>query len=246
MLQSALILIFCFSIPLSSIAQTAGEIITSAIDKTGGSKWTSLNGFRIMANLDQGGVMFPLEVVQLKDGRQYSKINFQGTEIKQGVFDGNVLWSTNFQTQKPEKADKETTTNLRLDLNDFPDDLINHRKKGYSVELVGKTTMSGKSCFKIKLDKEPITVNGRTMEDVVYYYFDAESYLPVAKEFEMKHGPIQGSIMVLQFDDFRSVNGLMFPFSMTQGVKDAPPQPITVETIELNPVVDSGEFIFPG
>lgn len=245
MLQSTLILVFCCIISLATTAQTAGEIIASAIDKTGGSKWTSLNGFRVVANLDQGGVMFPLEIVQLKDGRQYSKINFQGMEIKQGVFDGNILWSTNFQTQEPEKADKETTDNFRLDANDFPDDLINYQKKGYAVELTGKDIIRGKSCFKIKLEKEPIMVNGKSTDDVVYYYFDAESYLPVAKEFEMKHGPIQGSVMIIQFDNFQPVSGLLLPFSMTQGVKDAPPQPIKVESIKLNPVVDTGEFVFP-
>lgn len=245
MVQSPLILIFCCVMSLSTMAQTAREIIASSIEKTGGSKWTSINGFRIVANLDQGGVMFPLEIVQLKDGRQYSRINFQGMEIKQGVFDGDILWSTNFQTQKPEQADSETTDNFRLDRNDFPDDLINYPKKGYTVELVGKAVMMEKSCYKIRLEKEPITIKGKLTDDVVYYYFDADSYLPVAKEFEMKHGPIQGSIMVLQFDDFRPVKGLLFPFSMTQGVKDAPAQPIKVESITLNPVVDMSEFKFP-
>ena len=35
------------------------------------------------------------------------------------------------------------------------------------------------------------------------------------------------------------------PFSMTQGVKDQPGQPITITSIELNPTVDESEFEFP-
>ena len=70
-------------------------------------------------------------------------------------------------------------------------------------------------------------VGGKTSEDIVYYYFDANSSLPIGKEFEIKHGPIQGSTMVIRMDDFKEVNGLLFPFSMSQGVKDAPPQPLT-------------------
>jgi len=226
--------------------QTAQQIIASAIDKTGGStRWQALNGFRIMAKFDQGGVEFPLEIVQMKDGRQYTKLNFQGTEIKQGVFDGKVLWSTDFQTQDPKKADMETTQNVLLDANDFPDELIGYQKKGYQVESEGKVKIDGKEAFKIKLIKEPVTIGGKQTDDVVFYYFDTSTYLPLAREFEIKHGPIQGSIMVIQLGDFREVQGLWFPFSMSQGVKDAPPQPLAVQSIELNPSIDNSVFSYP-
>jgi hypothetical protein len=73
-----------------------------------------------------------------------------------------------------------------------------------------------------------------------------QTSLPVAKEFEMKHGPIQGSIMVITLDDYRQVNGLWFPFSMSQGVKDAPPQPLAIQSIELNPKLTPTSFSYPG
>ena len=120
-------------------AQTAEELVSNAIVKTGGAaKWGALNGFKVIAKFDQGGVEFPLEIVQMKDGRQYTLIDFQGTKIKQGVYDGNVLWSTDFQTQDPKKADQETTANLQLDTNDFPDDLFNYQKKGLPIRINGK------------------------------------------------------------------------------------------------------------
>ena len=45
--------------------------------------------------------------------------------------------------------------------------------------------------------------------------------------------------------DYDEVDGIYFPFSMTQGVKGNPGQPITITKIELNPQVDDREFIFP-
>jgi outer membrane lipoprotein-sorting protein len=45
--------------------------------------------------------------------------------------------------------------------------------------------------------------------------------------------------------DYQEVEGLYFPFSMTQGVKDQPGQPITIESIELNPSINDSEFNFP-
>jgi hypothetical protein len=44
--------------------------------------------------------------------------------------------------------------------------------------------------------------------------------------------------------DYQEVNGLFFPFSLGQGVKGMGSQPITMTKIELNPQVDSKEFVF--
>ena len=241
---SLLIAILCFT-PICK-GQSVDEIIKNAIEKTGGAaKWTNLKGFKIIAKFDQGGVEFPLEIVQLGDGRQYTKLTFQGNEIKQGVFDGMKLWSTNFQTMEPKMSDAETTQNVKLDSNDFPDGLLNYRSKGYKAELEGKTTIDGSEAFKVKLVKEPMTINGKTYDDITYYYFDVNTNLPIAREFEMKHGPIQGSTMVISLGDYQEVQGLLFPFSMSQGVKDAPPQPLKVESIEINPRIDDMEFTYP-
>ena len=122
--------------------QTVEEIIATSIEKTGGaSGWSRLQGFRIMAKFDQGGVEFPLEIAHLKDGRKYTRLNFQGTEIMQGVFDGTTLWSTDFQTQQPQKSDAETTANVALDANDFPDALFNYQQKGVPGTAHGKAKL---------------------------------------------------------------------------------------------------------
>lgn len=231
--------------PLCS-GQSVDEIINGSITKTGGaSNWTALKGIKIKAKFDQGGIEFPLEIVQLADGRQYTRLTFQNTEIKQGVFDGSTLWSTDFQTLKAKQADEETTANVGNDSNDFPDALLNYSNKGYGAELLGKELLEGIEVYKIKLEKEPITVDGVQVADISYYYFDSKTLLPVALEFEVKHGPIQGSTMVITLKDYREVQGLLFPFSLSQGVKDAPSQPLVIESIEINPTINSNEFIYP-
>jgi len=159
-------------------------------------------------------------------------------EIKQGAFDGTILWSTNFHTMEPEISDAETTANVKLDANDFPDALLNYQRKGYMAELVGKERISGIEAFKIKLTKEPITIDQQKFDDICYSYFDSNAFL--------KHGPIEGATMVIILSDYRAVQGLLFPFTMSQGVKDAPPQPLTVESIEINPRISNKEFSYPG
>tara|TARA_B110000902_G_scaffold52305_1_gene60429 strand:+ start:63 stop:242 length:180 start_codon:yes stop_codon:yes gene_type:complete len=45
--------------------------------------------------------------------------------------------------------------------------------------------------------------------------------------------------------DYDEVDGLYFPFAMTQGIKGQPGVPIAISKIELSPTVDEKEFSFP-
>lgn len=222
------------------------EIIDGYFENTGGiENWKAVKGMKMTAKLNQGGMEIPLEIVQMTDGRQYTKFSLQGNDFYQGVFDGETMWSINFQSLKAEKSDAETTANAKLDANDFPDSWLDYKDKGYQAELIGKETIDGAETFKVKLTKEPKTVEGKQVEDVYYYYFDVDSYVPLAMDSEMKSGPQAGMVGRVTFSDYQEVDGLYFPFSMTQGVKDGPSQPITMTEIILNPDVDDSVFAFP-
>ncbi len=237
---------FALCIAAIANAQTADEIIANYFENTGGEdNWKKLEGLKMSAKVNQGGMEIPIEVIQMKDGKQMTSINFQGNVIKQGVFDGETLWNTNFQTMKAEKADAETTEIQKLAMNDFPDAFLDYKEKGYTVELMGTETIEGAETFKIKLVKEPITIDGEEVEDVSYYYFDAEAFIPLVVESEIKYGPNKGVISQTKMSDYQEVDGLYFPFSIAQGVKDGPSQPLMIESIELNPEVDDATFAFP-
>jgi hypothetical protein len=234
------------ALPMFMQAQTADEILDTYFENLGGKeKFKELQGIKMVAKVNQQGMEFPLEIIQLKDGRQMTVINFQGKEIKQGVFDGETLWSHNFMTMKAEKSDAEATENFKLNLNDFPDSLLDYKEKGYTVELMGTETIDGTETFKIKLVKEPITVDGNKEEDISFYFFDTESFVPIAIQSEIKSGPAKGMTSEITMSDYQEVEGLYFPFSMTQGVKDQGSSPLTITSIELNPTVDGAAFAFP-
>ncbi len=227
-------------------AQGVDEIIDNYFENTGGMEaWKNLNGIKIYAKVNQGGIEIPLEIVQLRDGRQYTKITIQGQEIKQGVFDGTSLWNTNFQTMKAEKADEESTSNAKLDANDFPESFFDYKSKGYKAELVGKESFDGAETFKLKLTKEPRTIDGNKVEDVIYYFFEVESFVPIGQETEIKEGPAKGQISQIKMSDYKEVAGLYFPYSMVQGIKGGQSQPIIIDKIEINPAVTEADFKFP-
>lgn len=226
--------------------QTVEEILDNYFENTGGLEaWQALEGVKMSAIVNQQGMEIPIEIYQLKDGRQMTVISFQGQEMKQGVFDGEVLWGTNFQTMKAEKSDAETTANMKLNANDFPDNFVGYKEKGYTVELLGTEEFSGAEAFKVKLVKEPITVDGVEEEDVSFYFFDTENFVPLGMQAVIQTGQAKGMTSEVTFSDYQEVDGLYFAFALTQGLKDGPSNPITISSIELNPEVDDAAFTFP-
>lgn len=227
-------------------AQTVDEIISNYFENTGGKdNWSKLEGVKMYAKVNQNGMEIPIEITQLKGGKQMTVINFQGKQLKQGVFDGETLWGLNFMTQKAEKSDKEATENMKLEMNDFPDPFLNYKDNNYTVELLGKEDIDGTEAFKVKLVKEPVSVDGKMEEDVSFYFFDTENFIPLVVQSEIKSGQYKGQMSESKFSDYDEVEGLYFPFSLTQGLKGQEGQAITFDKIEINPVVEDKEFVFP-
>lgn len=235
-------------VAVGSYAQnmTVDQILDNYFENTGGrDAWNDIEAIKIEAKVNQGGMEIPLEIVQMEKGLTYTKISFQGKDIMQNVFDGDVLWSTNFQTMQAEKADDETTKNIKLEANDFPDSFLGYKDKGYTAELVGTEMVEGAETYKIKLTKEPQFLDGSLVANIVYYYFDAENFVPIMQESEIKKGPMKGQIQQITMSDYQEVDGLYFPFSMGQGVKGMGSQPLTITKITVNPDIDDEAFAFP-
>lgn len=241
-----LVIALVFGLAFNVQAQTADEVINNYFENTGGvDNWEAIEGVKFNGKVNQGGMEIPVTVYNLTDGRQAIVINFQGKEIKQEVFDGETLWSHNFQNQKAEKSDAEATANMKLNANDFPDPFLDYKDKGYTVESMGKEDFNGTEVIKIKLVQEPITVDGKEEENVSYYYFDAENMVPIALHKELKSGPAKGQMSETLFSDYQEAGNIYMPYSLTQGLKGQPGAVIKIESIEINPEVDDAIFAFP-
>ncbi len=242
-----LVAMFALAIMVPVQAQTADEIVSSYLENIGGvEKLKALEGLKITAKLNQMGMELPLEIYQMKDGRTTTIISVQGMTIKDQTFDGETYWGSNQMTMQPEKKDAETTENYKLNLNDFPDAFIDYKEKGYTVELIGTETFDGAETFKVKLTKEPHTIDGKEVQDDTFYYFDTENFVPIAMTMEVKSGPGKGMVQKITYSDYQEVDGLYFAFSWTIGAEGQPQSaPLTIESIELNPTADDSLFAFP-
>lgn len=235
-----------FAIGNTSFAQSVDEIIDGYYELIGGKEaWKKIEGIKYMAKVNQGGMEIPLEMVQTKSGQAYSKASFQGMSFMQGVFDGETLWNTNFQTMKPEKVTSEDLENHKLTLNDFPDALINYKENEYMAEYIGTETFDGTDAYKIKLVKEQVTVDGAKQDDVEFYFFEVDSGALIGQQQDITSGPMAGVTSEVKFSDYEEYEGLYFPMTMTQGVKDGQSSSIVIESVELNPEFDAAMLKFP-
>jgi len=223
-------------------AQSVDEIIDAYFENTGGKEnWNKIDAIRYSGTANAQGMEIPWVMTQTKDGKQALTIDIQGQKMTQMAFDGETMWTTNFMTMLPEKADAETSENVKKSsTKNFISPFLNYKDKGYTVELVGEETMEGTETFKLKLTEDPVMVDGVETPNVTFYYFEKENMVPIAVESEVKQGPMAGQTFKDTMSDYEEVDGLYFPFSMTQGG-----QPMNVTSIEINPEIDDAIFAFP-
>ena len=163
----------------------------------------------------------------------------------QVAFDGETAWGWNMMGQVAEKMEAENVENMKRAIKEFPDPFLNYKENGFAVEKLENDTIEGTECFKIKITKEPMLVEGEDVENITYYYFDTENYVPILQETEIKQGQAKGMTSQTFYSDYQEVNGIYFPFSFTQGVKGYPQQTINIKSIDVNPEIDKSILAFP-
>lgn len=219
-------------------AQSVNEILNTYLKKIGGvENFKKIKGIKLTSE--------GIEVYYLVDGRQMTLINLQGKKIKQYVFDGETLWSHNLTTMKPQISSKAQAENFESGTSVFPNPIVDYKKKGYSVELVGKEIINDTEAFKIKLIKKSTKANKNKEEDIVHYFFDVDNFMLISVETEIKSGDLKGSVLEIIMSNYKEVDGLNFPFSITRRLNGRQVVSYTYSKIELNPTIDDASFKFP-
>lgn len=247
MKKIATIVLLLIGTQITLKAQSAEEIVKTYIENIGGEEaLRKIKTLKMTAKVNAQGMELPITMINTAEGKMLMKFELQGKEMVQQAFDGETSWGVNFMTQKAEKSDAEDTENMKRESGDFPDVFLDYEKKGYTIELLGKETVEGTECFKVKLTKKPLLVDGEEVENVTFYYFDTENYVPIVTESEIKSGQMKGSISQTIYSDYQEVEGVYFPFSIDQKLKDTDQgQPVNIEKIEVNAEIDESQFAFP-
>jgi hypothetical protein len=136
----------------------------------------------------------------------------------------------------PDPMSEEDLKNISEE-SDFDGPLVDYRRKGNQVVLMGKDKVEDNDVWRLRLT----TKSG----DVRYYLFDGGTFLLLKWEgkrrVETKEFPVES-----YFHDYRSVDGMKFAFAIDSGSSAAEiTQKIAIDKIELNVPIDDAEFAKP-
>jgi hypothetical protein len=220
-------------------AQTADELVNKNIQAKGGlEKIKAIHSVRITGKLNGGGG-FTAAVVQENERPNLVRETFslQGMTAVT-AYDGSTGWQIQpFGGHKdPELMGEDDLKDLLLDA-DFDGPLVDYKEKGNTVEFLGHDVVDGDDALRLKVTLK----NG----DIIYYFLDPDTYLEIRKEVQEF---IRGSMRetVLEMGSYKPVQGVMYPFSISQGSKANPAgQTTTVNKIEVNITFDPADFALP-
>jgi outer membrane lipoprotein-sorting protein len=225
---------------VSAFGQTADEVLEKNLKAMGGKdKLKALQSVRMSGKMKMGPMEAPFTLIKSRPSGMRMDFTIQGM-IGTQAFDGTTGWMLMpFGGNKdPQKLTDEMLKDMRSDA-DFDGPTFDYKAKGNKVEYVGKEDVEGTPAFKLHVT----TKDGKESN----VYFDAETYLTIRTDATRN---VQGQEMetVTSIGDYKTVDGLTFPYSMESHVKGKEAmggQAITIEKIELNPKIDASVFAMP-
>ena len=225
-----------FAMPLS--AQTADDIVARYIKTIGGmEKIDAATTLRRTGKFIGGG---GFEAIVVQENKRPNLVreefSLQGmTAIS--AYDGAAGWKIDpFGGKKdPESLSEDEMHGILLDA-DFDEPLINYRRKGNRIELVGTDQIEGTDVYKLRVSLP----NG----DVRHYYMDTDSSVPIRME---EKRIIRGAEQEFEtsLGDYKQVAGWYMPFSIESGPKGQGKTTVTYDRIEANVALDDVRFRKP-
>lgn len=222
-----------------SYSQTADELIAKNIQARGGiEKMKAIRTMRVTGKFDGGGG-FTASVGQENQRPNLLRETFrlQGMTAVQ-AYDGSAGWQIQpFGGKKdPELMGEDDVRDLLLDA-DFDGPLVDYKEKGNTVEYMGHDVVDGDDALRLKVTLK----NG----DIIYDYLDPDTFIEIRREIQQF---IRGSVRerVVGLGSYKTVAGVMYPFSISQGPKNHPDdQTTTIQKMEPNVTIDPADFMLP-
>ncbi|MFM7217110.1 MAG: hypothetical protein ACKO1U_03720 [Bacteroidota bacterium] len=239
-MKRLLVLLFVCFASATSFAQDIDQIIASHMQALGGNeKWTNIKSMKMTGSLELGPNMkAPFTIYMKGRNKMRFEMEFQGMKMIQAL-DGDSGWAISPFMGKtdPERMSEEDVRSGKEQA-DFTPELFDYKVKGSIVESMGKEDMEGTETIKLKVTKK----NG----DIKYMYLDSQTFLVLKETSRQKFQDKEIEAVSIP-SDYRSISGMMFPFSMEMRADEESTQgqSMVFDSVEINPTFDESIFAFP-
>jgi hypothetical protein len=242
MRHTVMLLVAMFCLGGLACAQTTEELVNRNIQAKGGLEKIRAAKTRLTTGKVRGSGRRRVSVAAFKQMNMRpnlvrNNLTLQGMTAVQ-AYDGSAGWQTQpFRGRKdPELMGEDNLRDLLLAA-DFDGPLLDSAEKGNKVEYLGHAEVDGDDALRLKVTLK----NG----DIIYCYLDPDTYLEIRKEIQQF---IRGSVRerVVDLGSYKPVDGVMYPFSISEGPRNNPgAQVTTIDKIEVNVAFQESDFALP-
>jgi hypothetical protein len=228
-----------FLLARAGTAQTVDDVIHRYLQARGGlERLHGVLSLRLTGTMEIPGVPVAPFVMELKRPRRMrTEFAVEGhTGIR--AYDGKNAWA---QLPLPGEAPRPMSPEDAAEARDQADidlsPLVDAAAKGFSIELAGKDRIPGGETWRLLVhgpEGPPRTVQ-----------IDTKSYLVIASE-ETRRVEGRPVDFITNVGDYRTVQGLAFPFRIEVGPKGSlDRQKLVLTKVEVNPPIDDARFAMP-
>jgi hypothetical protein len=222
-------------------AQNVDEIIEKYAEARGGRiELNSIKSLYMEGIREMMGNEVIIKITKVQDKLLRKDFEFKGTS-GYTIVTKSAGWSfIPMQNPRPVLLSSERLKALQAHL-DIAGPLIDYADKGSKTEFIGKEDLKGGPAYKIK-----ITLN--TGKEIIYF-IDAKSNLLIQSNQMTAAMYPDGYVdeklqreLVTNFSNYRYVDGILFPFKVSNSINGRDGESITFTKIELNKTFDKSQF----
>jgi hypothetical protein len=218
-------------------ALTVDEIIKKNIEARGGYKnIKSIKSVKASGKFMSQGIEATAHMYIKRPHFLRQEMIVQGKSVIQ-AYNGKIAWWINpfFGIAEPTKMPENEGTDIIIE-SDFDGPLVDYKKKGNTVELVGKEDLEGTPAYKIKVTLK----NGR----VFLKLFDAKTFLEIKTMTKVKRMGTELEVESYS-SNYKKVNGVMLAHTFESKFSGRTLEKLMVEKIEANVEIEDALFDMP-
>lgn len=224
--------LLCFfpSLTCAATEPTADEALARAIDALGGAEQLSqLHSWHAQGTIRVSNFEGTYEVWAQAPDRVKSIIDLEVVRVETG-FDGQDGWERRGSGTSALSAEQLEQTKRSAQF--LP--LLTYHRDEIPVKLLGRRSVNGSDAWVLEFELP----TGATEQ----HFIDCQSYFPI-QEVRGSDADANNQITI-RYDDYRSINGVKFPFSMVRSTSDRGIQ-ILYTNLEANLDLPNGFFVSP-
>lgn len=220
-------------------ADRAAEIARIHLEAVGGSsRIEALQSLRATGHVMIGGKQLRFSMLAARPASIRLETEQGGRTLVQGYDGVEPPWEfdTGVWPPKYREMNAGTARTFMADA-DFDDPLVGGAARGYTLEFAGEMMVDGRKLLRVLVT--------RKLTDTFSVLVDDDTFFIVMRVEQRESAGGRRLQVVTHYEDYRPVNGVLLPHTVTLAIDGKATQQTKIARIEPNPKFEEGSFTRP-